>query len=49
MNLGYNRFTKNIVVNNIKSKELVDKSDFAGFIDNADLDKIVAALTKKAK
>ena len=49
MNLGYNRFTTNIVVNNIKSKELVGKSDVAGFINNADLDKIVAPLTTKAE
>ena len=36
----YNKFTKNIVDNNIKSKNLVDKSAIAGFIDNVDLDKI---------
>ena len=34
-----NRFTKNIVVNKIKSEGLVNQSDIAGFIDNADLDK----------
>ena len=36
----YNKFTKNIVDNNIKSKNLVDKSAIAGFINNVDLDKI---------
>ena len=48
LNLGYNRFTTNIVVNNIKSKDLVDKSDVAGFINNADLDKIVANINNKS-
>ena len=37
----YNKFTKDIVANNIKSKELVGKSNTAGFINNADLDKII--------
>ena len=36
----YNKFTKNIVDNNIKSKNLVDKSAISGFINNVDLDKI---------
>ena len=35
----YNKFTKNIVANNIKSEVLVNKSDIVGFINNADLDK----------
>ena len=35
----YNQFTKDIVTNNIKSKELVNKFDIAGFINNAELDK----------
>ena len=35
----YNKFTKNIVDINIKSKNLVDKSAIAGFINNVDLDK----------
>ena len=34
-----NKFTKDIVANNIKSKNIVDKSDIARFINNADLDK----------
>ena len=36
----YNKFTKNIVDNNIKSKNSVDKSAIVGFINNVDLDKI---------
>ena len=35
----YNKFTKDIVANDIKSKRLVDKSDIAGFINNVNLDK----------
>ena len=35
----YNKFTKNIVDNSIKSKHLVDKSVISGFINSADLDK----------
>ena len=35
----YNKFTKDIVANSIKSKNLVDKSAIAGFISNAKLDK----------
>ena len=31
-----NKCTKNIVDNSIKSKNLVDKSDIAGFINNTD-------------
>ena len=31
-----NKFTKIIVDNSIKSKNLVDKSDIAGFINNTD-------------
>ena len=34
----YNKFTININDNNIKSKNLVDKSAIAGFINNADFD-----------
>ena len=34
----YNKFTKGFVSKSIKSEKLVDKSDIAGFIDNADLD-----------
>ena len=36
---NYNKFTKNIVDNSIKSKNFVDKFDINGFINNADLDK----------
>ena len=36
---NYNKFTKNVVDNSIKSKSLVDKSYIAGFINNAELDK----------
>ena len=35
----YNKFTKDVVANNIKSKKLVDKSAIAGFINRAHLDK----------
>ena len=34
----YNNFTKNIVDNSIKSKNLVNKSAMDGFIKNVDLD-----------
>ena len=34
----YNKFTKNIVADNIKGKKLVDKSAIAEFINNTDLD-----------
>ena len=33
----YNKFTKNIVDNSIKSKNFVDKSAIPGFITNAEL------------
>ena len=45
----YNKFTKNIVDNSIKSKHLVDKSDIAGIINNAELNKKVATLATKAE
>ena len=35
---AYNNFTKYIVANNIKNKNLVHKPAIAGFINNADLD-----------
>ena len=35
----YNKFTKDIVGNSIKSKSLTDKSDISGFINSAELDK----------
>ena len=34
----YNKFTKDIVDNNIKIKNIVDISDIAGFINNTSLD-----------
>ena len=34
----YNKFTKDIVDNNIKIKNIVDKPDIAGFINNTGLD-----------
>ena len=34
-----NKFTKDIVANNMKSKNLVDKSLIAGFVNSFDLDK----------
>ena len=45
----HNKFTKNLVANNIESKELVDKSDIGGFINNADLHEKVATLATKAE
>ena len=38
-----------ILNTNIKEKELVNKSDISGFIDNSNLDKKIAALTRKAE
>ena len=35
----YNKFTKNIAGNKIKSEGLINKYDIAGFINNTDLDK----------
>ena len=35
----YNKSTKHIVANNIKSEGLIDKYTIAGFINNASLDK----------
>ena len=45
----YNKFTKNVVSNNIKSKELVNKSGVVGFINNAELDGKVTALETKVE
>ena len=45
---GYNKFTKNFVDNNIKSKNLVNKSAISGFINNTDLDKKKATIVTKA-
>ena len=44
----YNKFTKNIVDNNIKSKHLVDKSDIAGIINNAELNKKSSNISNKS-
>ena len=38
-----------ILNTNIKEKELLNKSDISGFIDNTNLDKKIAALTTKAE
>ena len=35
----YNKFTKNIAGNKIKSEGLINKYDIAGFINITDLDK----------
>ena len=35
----YNKFSKDIVTSKVKSEGLINKSDIAGFINNADLDK----------
>ena len=46
----YNKFTKDIVDNNIKIKNIVDKPDIAGFINNTGLDeKKLATLATKAE
>ena len=45
----YNKFTEHIVNNSIKSKNLVDKSDIAGILNNADLDVKLSTLATKAE
>ena len=45
----YNKFTNENLDLKIKQKELVDKSDIAGFINIDDLDKDVATLATKAE
>ena len=45
----YNKFTKNIVDNNTKSKNLVNKTDIVGFKNNNDFYKKEVALGKKAE
>ena len=45
----YNKVTKDKVANNIKSKNLVDKSVIAEFINNAEVDKKVATLATIAE
>ena len=44
----YNKFSKDIVANNIKSKNLVNKSAIARFINNADLDKKNSNISSKS-
>ena len=44
-----NKFTKDIVANNMKSKNFVDEFANGGFISNAGLDKKVAILVTKAE
>ena len=44
-----NKFTKDIVANNMKSKNLVDKFAIGGFISSDGLDKKVAILVTKAE
>ena len=44
-----NKFTKDTVANNMKSKNLVDKFAIGGFISNDGLDKKVAILVTKAE
>ena len=43
----YNKFTNKIL--DKKIKELVEKSDILGFIDNCDLDKKIGTLAAKAE
>ena len=45
----YNKFTNKKLHLKIKQKELVSKSEIAGFINNADLDKKVGTLATKAE
>ena len=44
----YNKYTKNIVHNNIKIKNLVGKSAIARFINNADLHKKSRHMSNKS-
>ena len=45
----YNKLTKNIVDNNTKSKNLVNKTDIAGFMNNNDFYKKEVTIGKKAE
>ena len=45
----YNKFTKDIFGNDVESKNLVDKSVIAGFINNADLNRKIGKLAIKAE
>ena len=40
----YNKFSNEIINAKIKEKELVDKHEIFGFINNSDLDKKIATL-----
>ena len=44
-----NKFTNEIIDNEIKQKELVTKSYISGFIDNSDLNRKTATLASKAE
>ena len=46
---NFNKFTNEKLALKIKQKELVDKSDIAGFINNSDLNEKVATLATKVK
>ena len=46
---NYNRFTNEKIDLKIKLKELANKFDIAGFIDNSDFNKKVATLATKAE
>ena len=46
--VDYNKFTKDIVTNKIKSEGLTDKSAIVGFINNADLDKKNSNINNKS-
>ena len=45
----YNKYTNKKLHLKIKKKELVSKSEIAGFINNADLDKKAGTLATKAE
>ena len=45
----YNKFTKNVVDNNTKSKNPVNKTDITGFMNNNDFYKKKVTLGKKAE
>ena len=45
----YNKFMNDILDAKIKNKELVNKCDISGFINNSDLNNKIATLETKAK
>ena len=47
--LDYDKYTCNMLNAKIKKKQLVDKSAISELINNADLNKKVATLAKKAE